>query len=64
MRCRIHVLDRSTCLVSAAELIADGDGSPTVVLADGRPFDAELFEVLPFPLVDELGAASFDGGAP
>jgi hypothetical protein len=63
MRCRVHVLDKLTGKVSAAELLADGEGSPTVVLTDGRPFDEELFEVLPFPLLDELGAPSFDGGA-
>ncbi len=79
MRCKVHVLDRLSGRVLAAELNTDSyDARPevritfpasrwlfTVRLSEGRPtVDSERFELLPFPTEDELGAPSFDGGTP
>jgi hypothetical protein len=46
MRCKVHILDKLSGKVFAAELTA---------------VDPDRFEVLPFPVREELGAPSFYG---
>jgi hypothetical protein len=64
MRCRVHVLDRLTGEVLPATLTtehsASSYGQPVIVLEDGQAVDSWQYEVLPFPMRDELGA----GGTP
>jgi hypothetical protein len=50
---RIHVFHRPTGQVLDAEFkTINGHDAPTIILADGQPFDPELHEVLPFPMHD------------
>jgi hypothetical protein len=58
MQFRVHVLDRISGRVLAAELCTDN--AQPVILVEGRPTDDwERFELLPFPMENELGAASW-----
>jgi hypothetical protein len=41
MRCRVHVLDRLSGRVFAAELTTGATGGLTIVLVDGRTVDPE-----------------------
>jgi hypothetical protein len=65
MRCKVHILDRLSGRVLAAELTTEHDDARPVVRIDGLQLeDMGRFELLPFSAEDELGAPSFGGGKP
>ncbi|MGA2974931.1 MAG: hypothetical protein ABSF77_06450 [Spirochaetia bacterium] len=61
MRQKVHVLNRLTGQIETAILTtehpASGCGQLVIVLENGQNVHSSQYEVLPFPLADELGVA-------